>query len=350
MTRVRFPLPAPITYTFEPRTARRSGHYYRRTACPGVPLIQTQRRSSREPVKHPFRSGADYWNGATQGIWIMSAGQPTNDELEARQVRFDNLQAHRERATNSAWATAGWDDTPESLGRIDQITLIPKATSAGSHDIKIDESHRLLVSTGFHDGLGVRVGLFAAALVASTGLTWLVINALPSPFASASVGGSIGSLNTSAHISDSRKGDRLQIRSTINRETDRQAPAQAPDSPNLSSSSASSHAKPSLRVAPAAFASKHSTDAQQHTTPITAGAGDLQTQAKLTPTPETRPTTIAGWTLREVTNGTAVLEGPNGTWRAARRDTVPGAGRVDSIFRWGNRWIVATSSGLISTP
>src|SRR5450759_1750101 len=91
-------------------------------ACPGVPLIQTQRRSSREPVKHPFRSGADYWNGATQGIWIMSTGQPTNDELEARQVRFDNLQAHRERATNRAWATAGWDDTPESLGRIDQIT------------------------------------------------------------------------------------------------------------------------------------------------------------------------------------------------------------------------------------
>ena len=30
-------------------------------------------------------------------------------------------------------------------------------------------------------------------------------------------------------------------------------------------------------------------------------------------------------------------------------DTVPGVGRVDSIVRWGNRWIVATSRGLIST-
>lgn len=76
----------------------------------------------------------------------------------------------------------------------------------------------------------------------------------------------------------------------------------------------------------------------------------LPNRAKLTPWPETRPTTIAGWTLRQVTNGTAVLEGPNGIWRAARGDTVPGVGRVDSIVRWGNRWIVATSRGLISTP
>ena len=75
-----------------------------------------------------------------------------------------------------------------------------------------------------------------------------------------------------------------------------------------------------------------------------------QTQPKLTPAPETRPTTIAGWTLREVVDGTAVLQGPNGIWRVTRGDTVPGVGRVDSIVRWGNRWIVATTRGLISTP
>jgi hypothetical protein len=28
---------------------------------------------------------------------------------------------------------------------------------------------------------------------------------------------------------------------------------------------------------------------------------------------------------------------------------VPGVGRVDSILLWGERWIVATSRGLIST-
>ena len=75
-----------------------------------------------------------------------------------------------------------------------------------------------------------------------------------------------------------------------------------------------------------------------------------QTQPKLSPVPETRPTTIPGWMLREVVNGTAVLQGPNGIWRVTRGDTVPGVGRVDSIVRWGNRWIVATSRGLISTP
>src|SRR5262245_34356047 len=75
-----------------------------------------------------------------------------------------------------------------------------------------------------------------------------------------------------------------------------------------------------------------------------------QPRPKLTPWPDTRPTTIAGWTLREVTNGTAVVEGPNGVWRVTRGDTVPGVGRVESIVRWGNRWLVATSSGLISTP
>src|SRR6266481_9587993 len=66
--------------------------------------------------------------------------------------------------------------------------------------------------------------------------------------------------------------------------------------------------------------------------------------------PETRPTTIEGWTVREVRGGTAILDGPDGVWTVTRGDTVPGVGRIDSIVRWGNRWIVATASGLIATP
>jgi hypothetical protein len=69
-----------------------------------------------------------------------------------------------------------------------------------------------------------------------------------------------------------------------------------------------------------------------------------------TPVPETKPGTIEGWTVREVVGETAVLEGPNGQWRATSGDTVPGLGHVDSIVRWGSRWIVATSKGLVSTP
>jgi len=67
------------------------------------------------------------------------------------------------------------------------------------------------------------------------------------------------------------------------------------------------------------------------------------------PTPETKPATIEGWIVRDVAGGFASLEGPQGTWRAARGDTVPGLGRVDSIVRWGNYWLVSTSRGLIAS-
>ena len=66
--------------------------------------------------------------------------------------------------------------------------------------------------------------------------------------------------------------------------------------------------------------------------------------------PETRPTTIEGWTVREVRGATAILEGPDGVWTVTRGDTVPGVGRIDSIVRWGSLWIVATANGLIATP
>ena len=66
--------------------------------------------------------------------------------------------------------------------------------------------------------------------------------------------------------------------------------------------------------------------------------------------PETRPTTIPGWTVVDVRDGTAVLEGPDGIRMAAHGDSIPGLGRVESIVRWGNRWIVATANGLVATP
>jgi hypothetical protein len=88
---------------------------------------------------------------------------------------------------------------------------------------------------------------------------------------------------------------------------------------------------------------KHATRAPQPT-------AVERTKVSTKPVPETRPTTIDGWTVREVNGGTAVLEGPNGVWKATRGDTVPSVGKIDSIVRWGNRWIVVTSRGLISTP
>lgn len=65
--------------------------------------------------------------------------------------------------------------------------------------------------------------------------------------------------------------------------------------------------------------------------------------------PETRPTTVNGWMVRDVIGGKAILEGPSGIRNVALGDVLPDLGRIDSIIRWGSRWIVSTERGLIST-
>jgi hypothetical protein len=126
----------------------------------------------------------------------------------------------------------------------------------------------------------------------------------------------------SAPMPNAQKGDRPQIHDTIVREIGRDAPAEASQSQNLSSASTTSVGTTPLSPP----ASKQSTVARRHTALTGAKAEELRTPTKFTRTPETRPTTIKGWTLREVTNGTAVLEGPNGVWRAKPGQTVPGVG------------------------
>jgi hypothetical protein len=76
---------------------------------------------------------------------------------------------------------------------------------------------------------------------------------------------------------------------------------------------------------------------------------DSRSRLPPAPFPETKPATIDGWVVRDVMNGRAVLQGPNGVWKVSRGDTVPGLGTVDSIVLWGSRWIVSTSRGLITT-
>src|SRR5260221_3504724 len=49
--------------------------------------------------------------------------------------------------------------------------------------------------------------------------------------------------------------------------------------------------------------------------------------------PEMTPTPLEGWSLREVTAGIAVLEGPTGIWGGIAGDTMPGGGKVKSYFR-----------------
>ena len=78
--------------------------------------------------------------------------------------------------------------------------------------------------------------------------------------------------------------------------------------------------------------------------------GIIEREAVIQPVPETRPITIEGWVVRDVRGDAIVLQGPNGIRSVMRGDTVPGVGRINSVVRWGNRWVVSTSSGLIATP
>jgi len=98
---------------------------------------------------------------------------------------------------------------------------------------------------------------------------------------------------------------------------------------------------PSVRKLSASIASK-----PEHIIALQSGVRNLP---RLMPVPETRPLTIEGWTVRDVSGSIAALEGPDGTWRAARGDIVPGLGRVESIVRWGNYWVVSTSRGLVAS-
>jgi hypothetical protein len=188
--------------------------------------------------------------------------------------------------------------------------------------------------------------LVMPALLAGLGLGWVGASYRH-------LGASLGDLNPFTQKEPVRTSDERPGRTEGARKTTSTSALQTP----AVASTASAGPPPSLSGKSAASSSKGahlSTDwtgivhSALHTS-ATASAS-APTRESLLPAPETKPTTITGWTVIDVRGGTAVLEGPDGVWRATRGDTVPGIGRIESIVRWGNRWIVATASGLIATP
>ena len=240
---------------------------------------------------------------------------------EQQESRFD-IQATGEPAMNSGSATVG-----------------------PPHEIKIDKSHRVLNSPASSRGYTFYVAFVVGLLATACGVAWFILYESALPFGLTSLTGNRdlvpkaissglepSSNSPTARTPDTQTSDRMPTRDVIVREI-----AETPQNPNVSSASTKW-----VSTAPLSrLARKDSTGAT---------VKEVRSRTKLTPAPETRPTTIEGWTLREVVDGTAVIEGPNGVWKVTPGQTVPGVGRVDSIVRWGNRLIVATSSGLISTP
>ena len=79
--------------------------------------------------------------------------------------------------------------------------------------------------------------------------------------------------------------------------------------------------------------------------PATAAAAPVPLPA---PKPEiARLPVVEGWVLRDVENGSALIEGRQGAFEVYAGDPVPGLGRVDAIRKQDGRWVVVTSKGLI---
>ena len=75
--------------------------------------------------------------------------------------------------------------------------------------------------------------------------------------------------------------------------------------------------------------------------PIAAAAGS-------TPKAEGgRLPTVDNWVLRDVSHGSALIEGRTGLYEVFAGDPVPGLGRVEAIRKQDGRWVVVTPKGLI---
>jgi hypothetical protein len=65
-----------------------------------------------------------------------------------------------------------------------------------------------------------------------------------------------------------------------------------------------------------------------------------------TASPET-DSVVDGWILRNVSGGSALVEGRPGLIQVMPGDSLPGVGRVETIKREDGRWVVVTAGGLI---
>lgn len=61
-----------------------------------------------------------------------------------------------------------------------------------------------------------------------------------------------------------------------------------------------------------------------------------------------KPSPLAGYVLREVYNGVALIEGRQGFVEVYPGATVPGLGKVQQIMRRNGGWVVVTSNGVIA--
>jgi hypothetical protein len=67
------------------------------------------------------------------------------------------------------------------------------------------------------------------------------------------------------------------------------------------------------------------------------------------PPAKAAPKTVPGWSVREVYDGAALLEGRDGLFEVSPGANVPGLGRIQSIERRNGGWVVVTAAGLVQS-
>jgi hypothetical protein len=278
-----------------------------------------------------------------------SVGQPEDCASEATPAPIE-IQGHPDLAIYETEVPPVWNEGRGSKS-VDQIGGIPDAPPARVHEVRTPSRDEALVPIVPGDRHGLRVGLVTGALVAALGLGWT------------------GGLNLYRFLDLNSATTRLQQNALPYRAAPgvgQQIASGAPNTGEVSTPAASDldrrpgigHKSSPGATQPATLPNTVPSIVQQNTTSVkptavpvqrsTPGAG-TKFRAKPTATPDTRPNTIEGWTVRNIFAGTAVLEGPEGIRKVSIGDTVPGVGRVDAIVRWGSRWVVATSRSLITT-
>jgi hypothetical protein len=281
-----------------------------------------------KPVMTALQTIATLQSGARDGPVEAASMWPTEPVLSQRSSASSRASCDGRNGRTAACAKATADFNRTS-GAIAHVDTKPKAAFAWDRDIRIDKRDRVVVAPA--RGVTVHsVTIITAVLFLGLALCL----------------GWIGGLNSEFFVS------KLESPS-VEKVTSSTAPPDAAKSERLTVQGSSSNTRPTSNVHETSKRGAQITDSlltkQAARAPLPPAVERAKVSTKSAPGPETRPTTIEGWTIREVNGSTAVLEGPNGTWKATLGDTVPGVGKIDSIVRWGNRWIVATSRGLIST-
>jgi len=290
---------------------------------------------------------------------LGSAVQLNHIDLEA--IHAPSQPLHGPSVDINQNTTASDNSLAPEFPRIDIANTAPEP-SARIHEMMPFEdifpsnflfhNRREVSASAVQDNHGRRAWLVAGALVAAFGLGWACgSNSYRSFNLNAALNPLPPKVNSSRRIPDPERKSVARIDGVV-RSTSSEAGLRAPNILKLSSPATGMPGqaqKPLVGASQLDAASSSAMPVEQANASLP-GAMATRREAMAKPAPETRPTTIEGWTVRDVQGGTAVLEGPDGVWTATRGDTVPGVGRIDSIVRWGSRWIVATASGLIATP